>query len=54
VSEAEVNKLPDPEMFRDALLLAAVGRWSPAELDATDALLLAVVEKIRTVTVKEE
>ncbi len=48
VSEAEVEALPDPETFKDALLLATAGRWSPADLDETDALLLSLVGKIRT------
>jgi hypothetical protein len=47
VGETEVRSLPDPETFKDALLLATDGRWSPAELDATDALLLALVQQIR-------
>jgi hypothetical protein len=47
VSEAEVEALPDPETFRDALLLATEGRWSPDDLDKTDALLLALIDRIR-------
>jgi hypothetical protein len=47
VGEAEVNALPDPEAFKDALLLASHGSWSPKDLDEMDALLLALVQKIR-------
>jgi len=47
VSEAEVERLPDPDLFRDAVWLAERGTWSPRELDETDALLLALVRKIK-------
>ena len=47
VSDAEVEKLPDPDLFRDAVFLSQVGSWSAADLDATDALLLALVQRIR-------
>ena len=43
VSEAEIDQLPDPDLFRDALILSAHGTFSPADLDATDALLLALL-----------
>jgi len=39
--------LPDPATFRDAVFLAQAGHWSPAELDDTDALLLALVMQLR-------
>jgi hypothetical protein len=52
VYEAEVEALPDPDLFRDALFLAENGTWSAPELDATDALLLAVIRKIKGVRVK--
>lgn len=42
MSEAEVDKLPDPDLFRDAQLLASRGTWTARDLDATDALLLAL------------
>ena len=42
VSEAEVSRLPDPELFRDAFLLSQRGTWSARDLDETDALLLAL------------
>jgi hypothetical protein len=47
VGTAEIEALPDPETFRDALILATAGTWSPSDLDETDALLLALVRKIR-------
>lgn len=48
VSEAEVNNLLDPEAFRDAWRLHEYGvSWSPSELDAVDAFLLALIEKFR-------
>lgn len=45
VSEAEVDKLPDPDLFRDAFLLSQRGTFTPQALDETDALLLALVRK---------
>ena len=47
VSEREVQQLPDPDTFKDALLLSTEGRWSPKDLDETDALLLALIDRIR-------
>lgn len=48
VGEAEVERLPDPDTFKDALLLATTNlTWSPQDLDDTDALLLALIQKIR-------
>jgi hypothetical protein len=52
VSQAEVNRLPDPDLFRDALLLSRRGTFSPRDLDDTDALLLALVDLFWTTTVK--
>ena len=46
IGEAEVARLPDPELFRDAVFLSQRGAWSPADLDACDALLLAFVQRI--------
>jgi hypothetical protein len=45
VSEAEIDALPDPDVFRDALLLSQRGTFSPNELDDTDALLLALLRR---------
>ena len=47
IGESEVEKLPDPDLFRDAVFLSQMGTWSPADLDATDALLLGLVQRIR-------
>ena len=44
--------MPDPDLFRDAVLLAYNGTWTPSELDAVDALLLALIRKIKGVRVK--
>jgi hypothetical protein len=43
---SEIDKLPDPELFRDAVFLAERGRWSAPELDATNALLVALIRKL--------
>ena len=48
VSDAEVERLADPDLFRDAVFLSQHGTWSPADLDATDALLLALVQRLHT------
>lgn len=45
--EREVEALPDPELYRDAWRLAGWGTWTPSELDATDALLVALVDRMR-------
>lgn len=42
-----MDRLPDPSLFRDALLLSATVSWSPQELDATDALLVALILSFR-------
>lgn len=47
VTAAEIAKLPDPDLFTDALTLAYHGTWTPSELDATDTLLLALVDRLR-------
>jgi hypothetical protein len=47
VTTRELDRLPDPELFRDALMLADTVSWSPAEMDATDALLYALIHSIR-------
>lgn len=38
-------KLPDPDLFRDAFVLWQRGTFSPRELDDTDALLLALLNR---------
>lgn len=47
MSVAEVDRLPEPDLFRDATFLATGGVWSPRDLDDTDALLLALIGKLR-------
>ena len=46
ISESEVARLPDPDLFRDAVFLSQHGTWSPADLDDCDALLLALVQRL--------
>lgn len=46
MKEAEIDALPDPMMFRDAILLAGRGTWSADDLNATDAILYEVTQKI--------
>ena len=48
MSEAEVERLPDPDMFRDAFFLSQHGVWTPSELDGADALVLSLVQKFKT------
>lgn len=47
-SSSEIDRLPDPQLFRDAVFLANNGAWSPVDLDDTDALLLALVKRLQT------
>jgi hypothetical protein len=35
-------------MFRDAVFLATYGRFSPADIDGMDALLLALIKRLQT------
>jgi hypothetical protein len=55
VYEAEVDLLPDPDLFRDALLLSQSMGWpaSSRDLDETDALVLALVRRLRNVKRKK-
>lgn len=46
VGDREIDKLPDPELFRDAVFLAGRGTFSPSDLDGMDALLLALITKL--------
>jgi hypothetical protein len=48
VTEAEVDRLPDPDLFRDALFLHTHGVITPSELEGMDALLLALVRSLKT------
>jgi hypothetical protein len=47
VYDGEIDYLPDPDLFRDALFLAARGTWSARDMDECDALLLALVRRIQ-------
>ena len=46
IGDAEIERLPDPDLFHDAVFLSQHGTWTAADLDATDALLLALVRRI--------
>lgn len=52
ISEAEVEGVTDPDLFRDAILLASRGQWTPEALDGTDALLLALVRRLTNTRVR--
>ena len=43
MSDAEIDRLPDPDLFRDALTLSQHGTFSPSDLDGMDALLLGLL-----------
>ena len=49
MTKGEIDRLPDPDLFRDAMFLNQSGQWSPRDLDETDALLLALIGKFRNV-----
>lgn len=49
VGQAEIERLPDPDLFRDALFLVRRGTFSPRDLDETDALLVDLIRKIDNV-----
>jgi hypothetical protein len=53
VTEAEVDRLPDPELFRDAFYLYQYGTWTAQTLDECDALLLALVRSFQNTVVKK-
>ena len=46
VYEREIERLPEPDVFRDAVFLSSVGHWSPRDLDASDALLVALIRSL--------
>lgn len=48
IREAEVDRLPDPDAFRDAMFLSQYGSWSGATLDQTDAIVLALVRMFQS------
>jgi len=45
VSAAEIDRLPDPDLFRDVMFLVDHAIWTPQALDECDALVLALVRK---------
>jgi hypothetical protein len=47
VTEAEIERLPDPYAFRDALFLREYGAMSQPEMDASDALVVAIMWRLR-------
>lgn len=47
MSAEKIEKLPDPELFRDAVLLHKRGTFSPRDLDEMDALLLALIQRLK-------
>ena len=47
IYEAEVDLLPDPDLFRDAWLLASWGTFSPRDLDDMDPILLSLVRRLK-------
>lgn len=49
MGESEIDKLPDPDLFRDAIFLLARGTWSAEDLDNTDSRLVALVRKLGSV-----
>lgn len=48
VREAQIDKLPDPELFRDAWFLSRRGVWTPSELDAAPEMLIALVQAFQS------
>ena len=46
MSQAEIDRLPDPDLFRDAVVLWQHGTFSPRDLDDMDALLLALLTRL--------
>jgi hypothetical protein len=49
LTEGQVDALPDPELFRDAWMLAGWGTFSPRDLDDTDALLLNLTRRLKRI-----
>jgi hypothetical protein len=47
VGETEIDRLPEPETFRDARFLARYGRFTPSELDGMDRLLYALIVRLQ-------
>lgn len=49
MSDAEINRLPDPELWADARLLASRGTWSPRDLDDMDLEMHHLVRRFLNV-----
>jgi hypothetical protein len=54
VPDSEIEALPDPELFRDALFLVDNPAWTPRDLDEADADLLRLMKSLRTPVKKEK
>lgn len=48
IRDSEVDKLPDPELFRDAVFLVDNPTWTPRDLDEADEQLLQLMKRLRT------
>ena len=46
VGESEINRLPDPEAYRDARFLARFGSFSATDLNDADALTVSLLWKM--------
>lgn len=51
MTEGEIARLPEPDDFRDAVWLANYGTWGPRDLEEVDALVYALVRKIKSTKV---
>jgi hypothetical protein len=43
----EIDRLPDPLAWHDAMMLNQFGRFSPAEMDAADHVTLEILKRLR-------
>jgi hypothetical protein len=48
VSESEIDKLPDPDLLRDAMFLVDNPSWTQRDLDEADSQLLDLMKRLRT------
>jgi hypothetical protein len=46
-TDADIDALPDPDLFRDAMFLARHGRWSPDDLNEADTHLIRLVRHLQ-------
>lgn len=49
MSDAEIDRLPDPELWVEARLLASRGTFTPRDLDAMDAELYLLTRRFLNV-----